>query len=423
MVRVYRPLCNVAVVRTEEKVKATSLVLCLVLLLVGAAQANDSLNVRLIGSCDTPGDARGLAVSGSYAFIADWNAGLRVISVADPAHPVEVGHADGPDSAIGVAVSGSYAYVIDLSAGLRVISIADPAHPTEVGYHDTPGLAYCVAVNGNYAYVADMDSGLWVISIADPAHPTMAGHLDLQWALSLAASGHFVYVADHDYGLRVISVVDPASPLEVGYNDSIGMTTRVAANGGYAYVGGGDGLFVISVADSSHPVEVGRCNTGDAVNGLAFDDYVYAVGYSKLYVVSVSSPTFPDTVGYYHKPFWDARALAAAGDYVYVIGDSGLSVCQRYDAGVEEATNAELRTARGKPTVVRGVLMLGAVDRKQQVEDRAELLDATGRRVMDLRPGANDVSALASGVYFVRGRSATNGERPEVSVRKAIIGR
>jgi hypothetical protein len=33
---------------------------------------------------------------------------------------------------------------------------------------------------------------------------------------------------------------------------------------------------------------------------------------------------------------------------------------------------------------------------------KAVLLDACGRKVLDLKPGANDVRALAPGVYFVR---------------------
>jgi hypothetical protein len=32
---------------------------------------------------------------------------------------------------------------------------------------------------------------------------------------------------------------------------------------------------------------------------------------------------------------------------------------------------------------------------------RGELLDISGRKVLDLRPGENDVSRLAPGVYFV----------------------
>jgi len=47
---------------------------------------------------------------------------------------------------------------------------------------------------------------------------------------------------------------------------------------------------------------------------------------------------------------------------------------------------------------------------------RPTLLDATGRKVMDLLPGANDVSPLAPGVYFYREQSA-------VHVRKVVLAR
>jgi hypothetical protein len=54
-----------------------------------------------------------------------------------------------------VAVSGHYAYVADWDAGLQVIDVSDPANPRRVGGYDTPGYALGVAVSGNYAYVAD----------------------------------------------------------------------------------------------------------------------------------------------------------------------------------------------------------------------------------------------------------------------------
>lgn len=53
-------------------------------------------------------------------------------------------------------------YVADEDFGLRVISVADPAHPVEVGFHDTPGLALGVATDGEYAYVVDSDAGLLI---------------------------------------------------------------------------------------------------------------------------------------------------------------------------------------------------------------------------------------------------------------------
>ena len=51
------------------------------------AQA-DSLNCRLVGSCDTPGSADGVAVAGNYAYVADMLSGLRIIDVTNPQSPI-----------------------------------------------------------------------------------------------------------------------------------------------------------------------------------------------------------------------------------------------------------------------------------------------------------------------------------------------
>ena len=55
-----------------------------------------------------------------------------------------------------------------------------------------------------------------------------------------------------------------------------------------------------------------------------------------------------------------------------------------------------------KGAIVRGVLMPGGADSTQDAVCRAELLDFSGRNVLDLKPGENDVSRLAPGVYFYR---------------------
>lgn len=54
------------------------------------------------------------------------------------------------------------------------------------------------------------------------------------------------------------------------------------------------------------------------------------------------------------------------------------------------------------PVLVRSVLSLPGPGNGGQTE----LVDASGRKVMDLAPGDNDVSRLAPGVYFVRSRSS-----------------
>ncbi len=73
----------------------------------------------------------------------------------------------------------------------------------------------------------------------------------------------------------------------------------------------------------------------------------------------------------------------------------------RMGLAIGEVTGSEARQMISAATIVRGVLELPLA---QGLERRASsvLLDISGRKVMALRPGANDVRGLAPGVYFVR---------------------
>jgi hypothetical protein len=72
--------------------------------------------------------------------------------------------------------------------------------------------------------------------------------------------------------------------------------------------------------------------------------------------------------------------------------------------GIEEAMSDEHRMMNVGPTIVRGVLLLpkkGAAPSGAIPIFASSLLDASGRKVMDLEPGTNDVSRISPGVYFV----------------------
>jgi photosystem II stability/assembly factor-like uncharacterized protein len=86
-----------------------------------------------------------------------------------------------------------------------------------------------------------------------------------------------------------------------------------------------------------------------------------------------------------------------------IVGTHGAS-CWLWDPGmgVAETMKDEGGRMNAGPTVVRGVLVLGAAGSRQNTGHRAELLDITGRKSLDLHAGANDVSGLAPGVYFFR---------------------
>jgi hypothetical protein len=400
------------------------------LFLLGVAPAADSLNVRLVGSCPTPTQALCLALKGDYAFVVDAESGLRVISVADPTHPVEVGHFDTLD-VVGASVCGDYAYVAESPSGLRIASVADPAHPTEVGYCDTPDWSASLSVNGSYAYLAQHDSGLRVISVADPAHPVEVGHCDLpSMAIWVDIVGDYAYVANYDSGLMVVSIADPAHPAVVGHVDTPGMAAGVTVVGGYAYVADLPDLRVISVADPAHPTEVGHYSSPYALGVAVSGSLAYVADISDgVRVASVADPANPTEVGYYRGDYM-ISGVAVDDDYIYAAGVPGLQIHQFYGGGVEESPKPQAPSRKLAATVVRGVLHL-EVGSRQQTVDRAapsdggrcgQLLDAVGRKVLDLKPGANDVSMLAPGVYFVREGPSAVGGQPS-AVHKVVVTR
>ena len=103
--------------------------------------------LQVVGQVGGPTQA--VATQGSYTYVG---VGLRlvVLNVSNPASLHEVG-ATAPflHSVEGIAVSGTLAYVAAGGAGLRVVDVSDPAHPIEIGIWDSPGYAEGVAVAGN----------------------------------------------------------------------------------------------------------------------------------------------------------------------------------------------------------------------------------------------------------------------------------
>ena len=86
-------------------------------------------------------------------------------------------------------------------------------------------------------------------------------------------------------------------------------------------------------------------------------------------------------------------------------------------AGVEEKGRSEVRSI-GTPTIARGILNLQPAI--YNLESEIILLDTDGRQVMTLHSGANDVRALAPGVYFVQ---TARSDRSTVTCQKVVVTR
>jgi len=103
---------------------------------------------------------RGVAIAGSYAYVAAGESGLQVIDITNPTSPQLVGSVDTPGGASGVAIENLRAYVADDGAGLQVIDLTDPTNPQLLGGVATPSYAKGVAVAKPCVYLATYDAGL-----------------------------------------------------------------------------------------------------------------------------------------------------------------------------------------------------------------------------------------------------------------------
>lgn len=316
-----------------------------------------------------PGGGWDLEVSGDYAYLANYDGGLRVFWIGDPRHPALVGSLSlGEGASYGIAVRGGKAYlsagtslvVVDVAnpalpvkgavlpvgtwssavevnpagtylfvgAGstLRRYSLADPANPVLSGTYAAPGTIYGLAANSTHVFLA-AQTRMQVINAGTQPNPTYAGETVTSNAYAVALSGTYAYVADETApGLRVINVANPAAPSQSGYLALSGISPRgVAVRGTTAVVAGqissgGSAVQVVNCVDPAAPRLVVPVLMPSSAQSVAIaGDYAFvANGGFDLQVVALPHPAAGLSVG--SAPLNWAYDLAVDGDRVVVNG-------------------------------------------------------------------------------------------------------
>ncbi|GEP42064.1 carboxypeptidase regulatory-like domain-containing protein [Brevifollis gellanilyticus] len=159
----------------------------------------------IIGSLIVNGTAKGVDVSGTTVALAVGYGGLLVVDVANPAQPVLVGTAAYSSAdARDVALSGTYAFVADTSLSLMPVNLANRAAPV-VGTPpsiSTGGRLECVVMDGRFAIGADINfvNGVPITDVSTPATPVPKAILDFgQYrdddGHGIAVQGGYAYLA------------------------------------------------------------------------------------------------------------------------------------------------------------------------------------------------------------------------------------
>lgn len=290
------------------------------------------------------GEAMGVAVVGTIAYVANEFAGLQVIDVSDPAQPNWLAGYDTKGFSLNVAVADTIAYVADGSfGGLQIIDVREPGRPKWVGEYHTGGNAYDVAVAGSIAYVADgFGAGLRVIDVSDPAQPSLLATDRTSGAVrAVVVLGDTAYTAGgYGVGLTILDVSRPAQPRRLGGYATPGaaLDVDVSRERNTAYLAGGnfdknlgkyvDGLLIIDVSNPAEPRRLGgyttegECSSVTVVGGIAY----VTVRYSGVHLVDVSDPAQPRRLDQIESRVLNGN-VAVAGNMAYVAGgEAGLQL-------------------------------------------------------------------------------------------------
>ncbi len=297
--------------------------------------------------------------------------------------------------------------VIDVALDSVVRTIRVGSEPRYLSYCQVEGKVYC----SNYGWESNS------ISVIDAEADTVLVEVRVNQGPGQACynpTDNRVYVCSR-IDRRVVAmdcitnmyhtIPQPSGPAALCYNPVNGFVyTCCYSSGDVCAIGGDTIVATIHIG----PTRALACDpTRNKVYCLIGNGVVVVNGYSHQMVWTIPLPGTGTDI------LWvpgEGRGYIAdfANSCIYVIRDStpvGI---------VREGEQTAAGISPSAPTIFRNVLRI-------QGNESAILLDITGRCVMDLMPGENDVSRVAPGVYFVL--RASGVERVASNVHKVVIQR
>ena len=227
-------------------------------------------------------------IVGDYAYVPDWDKGLRIFDISDPEALLEIGvyqdilrqnldfcHAlnlfgSQPRLIIDVVISDKYAYISESLLGIdslydgqvRILDISNPAKPKPVGIYEMPNRvgAEQVEISNNYLFVSaslfDEPSSI-LLDISEPTNPVEIDIPSLPGGV-IAFWENYVYFATGLSGLQVWDITDQREPVQYNWDDfHYGFTLDAFFFENHAYLATQyGGLRIVDITDPVNPIIV-----------------------------------------------------------------------------------------------------------------------------------------------------------------------
>ncbi|MBN2738705.1 MAG: hypothetical protein JXR70_17115 [Spirochaetales bacterium] len=274
-----------------------------------------------------------IKVVGSLAFVANSDAGVKILDISNPSSPLLVnpsGTGETAGSAFSLKVSDGFAYVAASEAGLQVINVQNPSSPIVYAAVSTSiqnqgqelaGLARDVEIRNDYAFVADFNTGLHVFNIQNPETPVyVGGSHDFEYLLDIALYGDYIFGTTYYDGLKIIDIHDPENPEPLTSYDDFEELAHIEIRDQYAYlIDRKYGLRILDISSPEKPVLIGSLEIPEGLFNLHLEnDFAYLISPNYgLYIADIHYPDTPVLSGS-HKISGSKWAVDISGEYAFV---------------------------------------------------------------------------------------------------------
>jgi len=200
---------------------------------------------------------------------------------------------------------------------------------------------------------------VWMLPLKSSAKETSLEYLSSSlWTgiQDVLVEGGYAYCAFVN-GLEIINISEPTSPVREARICLSGGTHHVFKLDSLLYIAGESGLTIIDVSVPAAPNIVGSLNIYDGITDLvAIGGLVCAItsnDSADFFIIDVSDPTHPDSVGYFYSPGGTPWDLAVTNGYVYLADDlDGLSIVD-----IGDPANPQLIDSLNIPGISTGIVL------------------------------------------------------------------
>ena len=295
----------------------------------------DPLIKEIVGVVDTPGWAVGVAVSDSYAYVADWKEGIQVIDIKNPQQPELIsslkieGEHEMAQTAFSIFVNNHVGYIVN-GIGLQIVDLKDPKNPKEISFLKTPGQAKDIYIHQSSAYIADGHTGVLQVDISNPIVPMITTTIGtVGYANAVYVDNKNVYVADNKLGIQIISIEVEQSNKVTGSIDTPGNARDIVVNNSLtAYVADdSEGVQILNLQREKDCIGLlntpGLAKNVSIINNTAF----VADWFSGIHAIDISSIGSPKILNSYKTPGCAFKSLLYNEMILLVAdGNSGMQV-------------------------------------------------------------------------------------------------